>query len=224
MPTYLISGANRGLGLELSRQLAGSDNEVIATCRQPDRAAELGQLSVRVEALDVTEPQSVAALQQRLLEIPVHVLINNAAIGVNSRPLEDLDYDHIGNCFLTNVIGPLRLTQALLPNLQMSRPRKVINITSRMGSIASNDRGEAYGYRASKAALNMVNQSLSIDLRDRDICCVVLHPGWVRTDMGGEKAPLSVVDSVTSLLRVIDRLRLADTGKFLNCHGEKIPW
>jgi NAD(P)-dependent dehydrogenase (short-subunit alcohol dehydrogenase family) len=130
----------------------------------------------------------------------------------------------MNECFATNTVGPLRVTAALLANLRAGERRLVANITSRMGSIADNTSGGSYAYRSSKAALNMANRSMAHELGADGILCVVFHPGWVQTDMGGANAPLSVEDSVRGLLEVMDGLTTADNGRFLNYSGEEIPW
>ena len=182
------------------------------------------RLGVRVEGLDVTDQASVAAFSSRLADAPVDLLINNAGKGGGRTSLEALDVAELASFFDVNSLGPMRVTQALLPNLRRGKPRIIASITSRMGSIDDNTSGGAHGYRASKCALNMLNKSLSVDLAREGFTCVVLHPGWVQTDMGGQGAPLSVALSVKGLLRVIDGLRPTDTGRFLDFEGKAIAW
>ncbi|MFW6198298.1 MAG: SDR family oxidoreductase, partial [Acidobacteriota bacterium] len=155
---------------------------------------------------------------------PLDILINNAGVGVNRRDLGELDYDQILSHFRVNAMGPLRLTEALLPRLRQGERKLVVNMTSRMGSIDDNGSGGAYAYRGSKAALNMFNRSLAVDLGPEGIVCVVLHPGWVRTRMGGSSAPTSVEESVGGLIEVIDGLDQEDSGRFYDYTGEEIPW
>ena len=222
--TFLVTGANRGIGLELARQLAARGERVIATARDPEKARELRQLDTRVEALDVADEASVRAFAGRLEGQPVDVLVNNAGVGVGRGELGALDMDELRRCFEVNTLGALRVTQALLENVRAGERKVVANVTSKMGSIADNTSGGSYAYRASKCALNMVTKSLSVDLARDGVTCVVLHPGWVKTDMGGSSAPLSVEESARGLLEVIDGLTPEKTGEFFDYSGETIPW
>jgi NAD(P)-dependent dehydrogenase (short-subunit alcohol dehydrogenase family) len=222
--TVLITGANRGIGLEYARQFEAKGYTVIGTARQPDEATELKALGVRVEALDVTDAASVAALARRLDGVPIDVLINNAGIG--DRDDTDVlatDFAQFERTLAVNTIGPLRVTQALLPNLRAGKRKHIVNMSSRLGSIALNN-GEYPAYRASKAALNQVNRSLSIDLGKQGFVVVVVHPGWVRTEMGGAEAPLSPDESVRGLVALIERLAASDNGRFYDYLGAEIPW
>lgn len=222
--TWLVTGANRGLGLEMARQLVHRGDTVIATARDVAGATALAGLGVRVEPLEVADADSVAALALRLDGAPIDVVVNNAGYGTRAPTLADLDVAELEHYFRVNAMGPLRVTKALLPNLRAGGARRVVQVTSKMGSIADNQRGGSYGYRASKAALNMINQSLSVDLREDGFTCVVLHPGWVKTDMGGARAPLDAPASVSGMVAVIDGLSPDDTGRFLNYDGSGIPW
>jgi NAD(P)-dependent dehydrogenase (short-subunit alcohol dehydrogenase family) len=222
--TYVVTAANRGLGLEFARQLAARGENVVATARDPESARDLRKLKVRVEALDVADADSVARFAETLDGEPVDVLINNAGVGVRSRSLEEIDFTEMRHFFDVNVIGPLRVTRALLPSLRAGATRKVINITSRMGSIEDNTSGGAYEYRASKAALNMATKSMALDYGGEGFVCIVLHPGWVQTDMGGSSAPVRPEDSISGMLGVIDRLSSAFNGEFLDFTGESLPW
>jgi NAD(P)-dependent dehydrogenase (short-subunit alcohol dehydrogenase family) len=152
------------------------------------------------------------------------ILYNNAGVGSENPPLGRLTEAEILSVFRINAIAPLMVAQALLPLLQRGERPVIANITSRMGSIDDNSSGGDYAYRASKAALNMINKSLSIDLAGTGVIPVVIHPGWVKTDMGGMSAPLSVAQSVTGILKVVDGLESADSGRFLAWDGEEIPW
>jgi NAD(P)-dependent dehydrogenase (short-subunit alcohol dehydrogenase family) len=222
--TYLITGANRGIGLELSRQLRAAGQRVIATARRPEDAGELAALDVRLEELDVTNPGSVSSLVDRLAGEPIDVLINNAGYGVKDVDLASLDIESLAVFFQVNSLGSLRVTKALLPNLRSGERKIVAQMTSKMGSIADNSSGGAYGYRASKAALNAIHQSLAIDLAGEGFTCVALHPGWVRTEMGGAAAPLDVTESTVGLLRILEGLAPGDSGAFLDFDGNTIPW
>ncbi len=222
--TVLVTGANRGIGLEMVRQLEARGMNVIGTARNPDAADELKATGARVLPLDVTDAASVAALAEALDGQKIDMLINNAGVGSQrAGSLADYDFDKMRLTFDVNSIGPMRVTQALLPNLQAGQHKTVVSISSVMGSIERNS-GGAYGYRASKAALNMMNKSMALELADQGFTCVVMHPGWVRTRMGGEQAPVAPADSVAGLLDVIAGLGPEDNGKFYDYQGEEIPW
>lgn len=220
----LVTGANRGIGLELATQLKAAGYDVIGTARKPAEATELKALGARVEQLDVTDADSVAALAQRLDGVAIDLLINNAGVGSQQGDtLAEQDFERMAFIFAVNSIGPMRVTQALMPNLATGEGKTIVHISSVMGSIANNW-GGAYGYRASKTALNQLNKSLSIELKDKGYTAVVLHPGWVRTRMGGETAPVQPSDSVAGMIAVIGELQPADTGRFLDYQGKEIPW
>ena len=221
MGTYLITGANRGIGLEYCRQLKDRGENVIAVCRST--SAELDDLGVSIETdIDITSDESVADLTKRLNGQSIDVLINNAGI-VERISLNNLDFDSIRKQFEVNAIGPLRLTQALLPNLHPGS--KVIIMTSRMGSIDDNTSGGSYGYRMSKVALSMAGKSLSIDLKPQGIAVAILHPGLVKTRMTGfTDSGITPEQSVTGLLARIDELTIENTGTFWHSNGEVLPW
>jgi NAD(P)-dependent dehydrogenase (short-subunit alcohol dehydrogenase family) len=222
--TFIVTGANRGLGLELVRQLKEAGNDVIATARKPADATELNDLGVRVEALDIGEGSSIASFVERMGGRPVDVLINNAGVGVGGRSFESLDWEQVELFFRVNAVGTTRLTQALLPNLREGQGKRVLNITSKMGSIGDNTSGGAYAYRTSKAALNALTKSLSLDLAAEGFLCAVLHPGWVATDMGGSAAPLGCEESVRGMLEVGLSLGADQNGSFHDYSGAVIPW
>lgn len=219
----LITGANRGIGLELARQLAGRGDRVIATCRNPDGAHQLRATGARVERLDVTDPETVAAAAAAV-DHGLDLLINNAGVGVRGAALGEFEYERFRRFFEVNTLGALRVTEAFLPHLREGDRRVIANITSRMGSIADNTSGGSYEYRASKAALNMATRSLSIDLGGEGFTCMVLHPGWVRTDMGGASAPLSARDSAAGLIRLLDGADDELSGGFYDHSGQLLPW
>lgn len=222
--TVLVTGANRGIGLELATQLKASGYRVIGTARKPAEATELNALDVRVEQLDVTDTASVQALAERLQGEAIDVLINNAGIsGPRPTSFAKTDFDQIGLIFDVNSIGPMRVTQALLSNMEAGEGKTVVQISSVMGSIASNQ-GGYYGYRASKTALNMLNSSLAKELGPKGFTCVVLHPGWVKTRMGGASAPVEKTDSVAGLRAVIAGLEAKDNGRFMDYQGKELPW
>ena len=223
-PTVLITGANRGLGLEFARQFHKAGYQVIATARKPDAADELNALGVRVEQLDVADASSVAGLAERLGEMPLDILINNAGIGGTRRSIEDVDIQAVERTIAVNTLGPMRVTQALIGNLRDGERKIIVNITSSMGSIERNTRGGYYGYRESKAALNMFTRTLAAELRPEGFTCVAVRPGWVRTDMGGPNAPLSPQESIRGMISVMGRLTPEASGRFLSHNGQEIPW
>ncbi|MBE9113705.1 SDR family oxidoreductase [Nodosilinea sp. LEGE 07298] len=221
MATYLITGANRGIGYEYCRQLQQRGDTAIAVCRQP--SDELKALEVQIEpGIDITDDASVTSLAQRLQGTPLDVLINNAGIAERVT-LDNLDFDSIRQQFEVNAIGPLRITKALLPNL--SEGAKVALMTSRMGSIADNTSGGSYGYRMSKVALSMAGKSLAHDLKPKNIAVAILHPGLVQTRMTGfTNSGITPAEAVKGLLARIDALTLESSGTFWHSNGEVLPW
>ena len=222
--TVLITGANRGIGLELARQYAADGWRVIGTARKPESAGELGATGANVMQLDVTDQASVDRLAQHLSGQPIDMLINNAGIQPLMWKLDEVDFDEFERALSVNAVGPVRVTRALVPNLRSGKVRKVINITTNLSSIAENTEGGFYGYRESKAALNMFNKSLAMEFGPEGFICIVLNPGWVRTDLGGPKAPLSVEESVSGMRSVIENLSPEDNGSFWTHDGKQMPW
>ena len=221
MATYLITGANRGIGLEYCRQIQQRGDHVIAVCRSV--SDELKNLNVQIEAnIDITNEDSVKDLVQRLDNRTIDVLINNAGI-VERVSLDALDFDSIRRQFEVNALGPLRVTHALLNHL--TDGSKVVFMTSRMGSIDDNTSGGSYGYRMSKVALSMAGKSLSHDLKSRGIAVAILHPGLVKTRMTNfTNSGITPEESVKGLLARIDELNLENTGTFWHSNGEVLPW
>jgi len=222
--TVLITGANRGIGLELARQYAAAGWRVIGTARKPDAASELRELDASIVQLDVTDASSVERMAQDLTGTPIDLLINNAGIQPLMWTLEEVDFDDFERALAVNTVGPVRVTRALLPHLRAGTLRRIVNVTTNLSSIAENTEGGFYGYRESKAALNMFTKSLAADLGEEGFVCIVLHPGWVKTDLGGPQAPLEVEDSVRGMVRVIDGLSPADNGTFWTHAGEQMAW
>jgi NAD(P)-dependent dehydrogenase (short-subunit alcohol dehydrogenase family) len=222
--TVLITGANRGLGLEFARQYSAAGWHVIGTARKPDAAKDLAALGARVMQLDVTDQESVDRLARELGKQPIDLLINNAGIFPMAASLPEIDFANITRTLEVNTVGPMRVTRALLPNLRQGGGRLIVNITSNLGSITDNTSGSFYGYRESKAALNMFTRSLDAELRDEGFTCIVMNPGWVQTDMGGPNAPLQAPESIAGMRAVIERLTPADSGTFWTHEGQQMPW
>jgi NAD(P)-dependent dehydrogenase (short-subunit alcohol dehydrogenase family) len=228
MARWVVTGANRGIGLEFVKQLAARGDAVEAAARDGG-AGELAALAkqhdkVRLHAVDVRDDASVQAMAKTIGDDSVDVLVNNAGVMGKMTSLENVDLADALATFDANALGPIRTTRALLPNLKKAERPRVANITSGMGSIGDNSSGGAYAYRMSKAALNMANKSMSIDLRDRGIVTVVVNPGWVQTDMGGGGAPTPVTESVSRMIAIFDELKLIRTGTFIDFRGGTIEW
>lgn len=219
--TVLVIGANRGIGLELSRQLATRGDRVVSACRKTSNAlGRLDGVDVR-EGVDVTDEASVRELAASLGEASVDDLWLVAGI-LKPVSLDALDANVIREQFEVNALGPLITTSSLLPCLHPGS--KVALLTSRMGSIADNTSGGSYGYRMSKAALNMAGRSLALDLAPRGIAVAILHPGWVKTDMTARQGLIDAATSAEGLIRIVDALTLAETGQFTHQSGEALPW
>ncbi|MEZ5971384.1 MAG: SDR family oxidoreductase [Hyphomonadaceae bacterium] len=220
MATILITGANRGIGLELARQLKERGDTVIAACRKS--SLELDALGVRVEAgIEVSDAASVADLAQRVKDLSLDILINNAGI-LRVEGIASMNFTSITQQLEVNALGPLRVTTALLPLLHEGS--KVVIITSRMGSIADNGSGGFYGYRMSKAAVNAAGVSLARDLKDRGIAVGLFHPGMVATEMTG-RSGIPAAESVRGIIQRIDALKLEASGRFTHAAtGEELPW
>jgi NAD(P)-dependent dehydrogenase (short-subunit alcohol dehydrogenase family) len=227
MPSVLITGANRGLGLEFAKQYARDGYRVFATARKESaelRALRQSQRALEFHALDVTDAGSVRGLADTLKGEPIDVLINNAGwMGPDQQRLGNIDYDGLLDTLRINTLGPLRVAEALVDNVAKSQRKLMVALTSGMGSI-SDSSGGYYAYRASKAALNMTFHNLGLDLKQRGIIAIVINPGWVQTDMGGKNAPTPVEDSIAMMRKVFDSLTLADTGSFKNYKGGDFPW
>lgn len=230
MPTVLITGANRGIGLALVQHYLNDGWQVFATCRKPDTATALETLrqSVRgsciILPLDVSDPTSVSQLAARLAGKPLDLLINNAGVSANhGGPLGRYNYRIWQETFVTNCLGAVRVTEALLDSLRRSNGSTVVAITSQLGSIAHAGGGfEAYA--VSKAALNMAMRGLAANLRADRIKVLMLHPGWVKTDMGGPAAPVSPQQSAAGIAQVVAETTLADSGRFLDYRAQELPW
>ena len=224
MAHVLITGANRGIGRALAIELATRGHAVIAASRRPS-AAPLDQPGLRQLTLDVTDQRSIDAAAEVLAGEPIDILVNNAGIfGPRGAGLGQIDDGAWQEVFATNVIGAYRVSEAFLPHLRRGQDKKLVTISSRMGSMGANTTGGEYIYRSSKAAVNAVMHSLAIDLADEGITVVVLHPGWVRTDMGGPGAALDAATSARGLADVILGLTPTQSGGFFNYDGTPLVW
>ncbi|MGB0944559.1 MAG: SDR family oxidoreductase [Marinomonas sp.] len=227
-PHLFITGANRGIGLEMVKQFAQSNWQISACCRNPAMATELSALAqestdIKLYALDVTDYQAVTHLADELKGVSFDLLINNAGIyGPKCSSLDNLDIEAWRQVFETNTIAPLELIQAFTPHVAASEGKRIAVLSSKMGSISDNQSGSAYIYRSSKAALNQVIKSLSIDLSPQGIQVIALHPGWVRTEMGGPNGLIDTTESVTGLKSVMTSE--IKTGHFYNYDGSEIAW
>lgn len=222
-PIVLITGANRGLGLEFARQYAAAGWTVIGTARRPAQADELRALNVEILALDVMDEDSIAALAAVLEGRAIDMLINNAGIFPRVSEISKVDANDYRQTLMVNTLGPALVTQALLPNLRQGKRQRIVNITSQLGSIERNS-GGFYGYRESKAALNMFTKTLAAELGPEGFICLAIHPGWVRTDMGGQNANLSPEESVSAMRVVIDNVTADDNGTYRGYSGDPVAW
>jgi len=231
MPTILVTGANRGIGLEISKQCLTHHWTVHACCRDPENASELTSLikrnedSLFIHALDVRQTEQLEDLQKNLKNTPIDVLFNNAGIHAKgASDFGDCDDNEWQEAVQVNLLAPMKMMEHFVNNVATSKMKVIANISSKMGSIADNTSGGSYAYRATKAALNAVTVSAAQDLKHRDIIVMILHPGWVRTDMGGPNGELNVKESVTLLLKLITNADMSHSGKFLDIDGTEIPW
>ncbi len=225
--TIIVTGASRGIGLEMCRVLATRGDRVIATAR--GAAPALAGLAgvgggVEIVELEVTDEASIAALAQRLQGRPIDALINNAGVSSTAKSLGELTMAELQRVFAINASAPMLVAAALLPNLRLGARKVVMNVSSQLASIANNKGGSTYPYRASKTALNQLTVSMANELRAEGFCCVCVHPGWVKTDMGGPNAPLLPPESAAYLIRLLDGLTPAKSGSFLNYDGAAMPW
>jgi NAD(P)-dependent dehydrogenase (short-subunit alcohol dehydrogenase family) len=227
MPTLLVTGSNRGIGLELCRQYAAAGWNVLAGCRAPSAATELNRLrseTLRVIELDKADPACIRRVAEDLRDQSIDLLLNNAGvIGIQSKSLGQLEPEGLIETLRVNTVGPLLLCQALLEPVASSHRRQMVAVTSGMGSIGDGG-GGYYAYRCSKAALNMAMHTLARDLAPRGITVCVINPGWVKTDMGGSDAKLSTEQSVQAMKTRLDALGIEDSGKFLDYKGGEWPW
>ncbi|MGZ4954502.1 MAG: SDR family oxidoreductase [Methylobacter sp.] len=230
MATVLITGANRGLGLEFCRQYAEQGWHVIACSRNPDDAFDLNNLAshhnIQLETLDVSEFGQIDALSQKLAGLPIDVLINNAGIYTDNgnNGFGKFDYQAWTKSLLVNAQAPVKMAEVFLPQIKRSDKKLIVNISSLMGSMADNDSGGSIFYRSSKAALNAAMKSLAIELQNQSVGVLIFHPGWVKTDMGGPNALINAEQSVAGMRTLIEDFSLNQSGSFVKYDGMPMPW
>ena len=227
----MVTGANRGIGLEYVRQYAQSGAYVIACCRHPELATQLCSLATKhtnnviVHALDVSDDAQINALKVAIGSRPIDVLINNAGVyGGGNQRLGECDNSEWLRTLQVNSIAAYKIISVFADNVARSTKKTIVGMTSKMGSMDDNGSGGCYMYRSSKAALNAILKSAAVDLRSRGVIVLTLHPGWVRTDMGGSGALISAQTSVTGLRKIIDNAGLENSGKFYQYNGAEVPW
>ena len=228
--TILITGANRGIGLEFVKQYANEQWQVVACYRNLNLARELTAIrdkhaNVDLFKLDINNHDDIQRLKNRFSNNPLDCLINNAGVyGKSGETIATVSKENMMSTFSSNVCGTLSICQALLQPISNSEEKMIVTISSKMGSIDDNQSGNAYAYRASKTALNAVMKSLAIDTKQEGIRVLILHPGWVKTYMGGPNAAISIEESVTGMRHVIDTISTSDSGNFYNYDGSPISW
>jgi NAD(P)-dependent dehydrogenase (short-subunit alcohol dehydrogenase family) len=225
-----VTGANRGLGLEFVKQYAEEGATVYACCRDPGASKALRRVSdeaggkVSLHCLDVTNDKAVAIFSESFGEAPIDVLINNAGIyGPENQSADNMDFDVWAKTFAVNTMAPLRVAQTFRRNLKKGKAKKLVTITSGMGCTAQHG-GDSFAYRSSKAAVNNVMHGLALAWKNDGIIVSLIHPGWVKTDMGGKNAALEPHESIEGMRKVIAKLSTADSGKFLDYTGRELPW
>ena len=227
METVLITGASRGIGLELTKKFLDLKYNVISTYRvKPSRELEalLKYESLSIVELEVTDEVSISHFKNHLLGIQVDILINNAGVkGADDQSMEEITQKDWLNTFAINSIAPLMISRAVLNNMENSARPRIITISSQMGALQSDSIG-LYAYRSSKAAVNKVMKVLALELKDKSVAVCLIHPGWVATDMGGENADISAIDSASGIAKIAQELTMDDTGKFFTWEGNEHPW
>ncbi|MBN8943109.1 MAG: SDR family oxidoreductase [Rhizobiales bacterium] len=223
MATILITGCDTGLGVEFARQYAADGHRVLATCLDPDSASETRAIQgdIEISKLDVTDHAAIEALAERLDGEPIDIVLNNAGIGRPHPPFGQTDYANWRRILETNLIGPMKLAECFVEHVAASALKQMVFVSSRMGSIALNNSGGSYGYRSSKAGLNMIVKTLAVDLAHRQICVLALHPGWAATEPGGR---VPVDESVAGMRGVIHRAGRHHTGNFVTYSDQPLPW
>ncbi len=230
MANVLITGANRGIGLELATAYAKAGDRVFAFCRSPDGAGKLKELAVSsggkvtVHAMDVGDGASITAGAAAVGDQPIDIIINNAGIlGGNPQTIDAIDFDAWMDAFKVMTIGPFRVVQTFLPNLRRSGNPKIMTVTSQLAA-STWPFGTSYAYSSAKAGVNKVMQTLALDLKNDKIAVSMIHPGWVKTDMGGAGADITPEESAAGIQKVIASLSMKDTGKFFKWNGDSHPW
>ena len=223
MTTTLITGANRGIGLELVRKFLAQGHDVIATARDPETSNELNATGAKVYPLEVTDAASVAALKEAVGDQPIDYLINNAGIG-SFAAFKDLDYDAFANMLAVNTIAPIRMIDTFLDNIAASDVKMAASLSSMMGSIENTQASFGLIYRTSKAGLNMALRAAAPELAEKGVTLLALHPGWVNTDMGGKQAPVNPAQSAAGLYTVITTAGPSSELRFLDVEGKTHPW
>ena len=230
MKNILITGANRGLGLGFAKKCLKKNVHVLATVRDIKGSKELLALKERfpdnleIFELDLLKKKAGYTLANFLGDRPIDILINNAGVGSTNQHLEAVSPKPWLEVLKVNLIAPLMVTQSIVDNVKKGSDKKIYFLSSQLGSIADNTSGGMYIYRSSKTGLNQVIKSLSVDLKPQGITVVSLHPGWVKTDMGGPNAPVSIDESIEGMTQVIHTTDIKDTGRFLNYDGKELPW
>ena len=230
MATILVTGANRGLGIEFVEQYLNDGNEVIATYRNENSSMDLIKMgnersNLKLLQLDVSSNKSLNSFAENLGDSQIDIFINNAGVyGPRNSSFGNVDEENWIPAIKINAIAPILLTQLIIKNIRSGADKKLIFVTSKMGSIDDNKGGGAYVYRSSKTALNAVVKSLSVDLENEGIVVALIHPGWVKTDMGGPNALIDKDTSVRGMTEVISNLDISSTGNFYNYDGSIIPW
>jgi NAD(P)-dependent dehydrogenase (short-subunit alcohol dehydrogenase family) len=231
MSAVLITGANRGIGLEFARQYTADGWEVFAACRAPSAARQLQEMArgstgrLTTIPMDVTKGESGRSAAKQLVTVVIDLLINNAGTaGVPGQRTGAVDYENWVRVLDVNTMGPLRVIEAFMDQIARSQRRLIVTITSGMGSLTDNTSGGSIAYRTSKAAVNMAMRSVAADLASRRIACIVVNPGWVKTAMGGAGAPLTPEESVAAMRRLIEKVGPEHSGKFFNYDGSEYPW
>ena len=228
--SILITGTNRGIGLEFVKHYLKNNEKVIATCRNKNSAKDLLELknttnNLSLVELDVSNPNSINEFASKITDQPIDTFINNAGVfGPRNNEFGNFNAKEWLDVFNINTIAPLLITQKILKNLRLGKNKKLVFISSKVGSIEENTGGGMYIYRSSKTALNQVIKNLSIDFKDENFIAAALHPGWVQTDMGGPNALIDTKTSVKGMAEVIDSLVLKNSGRFYNYDGSSIPW
>ena len=225
MSNILIIGANRGLGLEFAKQYSNKNHNVFATTRNNSASQELNEIkNSNIFELDLNSDESLNKFVNEISPQKIDILIHNAGIFRDEQLEQDLDINAWMNEMRINAVIPIILARKLKANIQMAKDKKIVFISSQMGSIDDNYSGRFYFYRSSKSALNSAAKSLSIDWKEDGISILIIHPGWVKTDMGGNNANLEISDSISQMIKVIDDMTLSNSGSFVNYAGKKLEW